>query len=222
MGTDNLFHKRKARSAKQLSRRKAKRSPYAKVLVVCEGSKTEPFYFKGIQEYYELSTTNVEITGETGSSPKSIWEYARQRYREAKDAGDEFDKVFCVFDKDNHDGYYETCQEIDTAVPKNTFYYITSVPCFEYWLLLHFIYTTKPYESLLGNSSAEQVLSDLKNYIPDYKKGDRGVFLDLLEQLPQAKAYAQKTLDVTRESGTDNPSTKVHQLVDFLQKIKDM
>lgn len=221
MGTDNLFHKRKARSAKQLSRRKAKRSPYAKVLIVCEGEKTEPHYFAGVQEYYELNTANIEITGETGSSPRSILSYARQRYREAKDAGDEFDKVFCVFDKDNHAGYYEVCQEIDSAVPKETFYHITSVPCFEYWLLLHFVYTTRPYESLPGNSSANQVLSDLRNYIPTYKKGDRGIFLALLEQLPQAKVYAQKTLDIAMRSGTDNPTTKVHHLVEFLQTIKD-
>lgn len=221
MGTDNLFHKRKARSAKQLSRRKAKRSPYAKVIIVCEGEKTEPHYFAGVQEYYELNTANIEITGETGSSPRSILSYARQRYREAKDAGDEFDKVFCVFDKDNHAGYYEVCQEIDSAVPKETFYHITSVPCFEYWLLLHFVYTTRPYESLPGNSSANQVLSDLRNYIPTYKKGDRGIFLALLEQLPQAKVYAQKTLDIAMRSGTDNPTTKVHHLVEFLQTIKD-
>lgn len=221
MGSDNLFHKRKARSANQLSRRKAKRSPYAKVLIVCEGEKTEPHYFTGVQEFYELNTANVEITGEAGSSPKNIWSYARQRYREAKDAGDEFDKVFCVFDKDNHDGYYEVCREIDGSGPKDTFHHITSVPCFEYWLLLHFVYSTRPYESLPGNSSANQALSDLKNYIPDYEKGKRGIFLDLLEQLPQAKVYAQRTLDAARRSGTDNPTTKVHHLVEFLQAIKD-
>jgi len=45
MGTDNLFHKRKAKKAVDLARRKALRAPYAKVLVVCEGEKTEPYYF---------------------------------------------------------------------------------------------------------------------------------------------------------------------------------
>lgn len=39
MGTDNLFHKRKAKSAKGLQRRAAKRDAYAKVLIVCEGEK---------------------------------------------------------------------------------------------------------------------------------------------------------------------------------------
>lgn len=45
MGTDDLFHKRRAKKAKDLRRRKARRDPYDKVLIVCEGSKTEPYYF---------------------------------------------------------------------------------------------------------------------------------------------------------------------------------
>ena len=44
MGSDNLYHKRKAKKAKDLARRKSKRAPYDKVLIVCEGEKTEPNY----------------------------------------------------------------------------------------------------------------------------------------------------------------------------------
>ena len=45
MGSEDLFHKRKAKAADSLKRRKAKRSSYDKVLIVCEGEKTEPNYF---------------------------------------------------------------------------------------------------------------------------------------------------------------------------------
>ncbi|WP_224217287.1 RloB family protein [Vibrio cholerae] len=45
MGSDNLHHKRKAKAERELSRRKSKRSSYEKVLIVCEGEKTEPNYF---------------------------------------------------------------------------------------------------------------------------------------------------------------------------------
>ena len=40
MGTDDLFRKRKAKNARRLQRRAAKRDPYIKVLIVCEGEKT--------------------------------------------------------------------------------------------------------------------------------------------------------------------------------------
>ncbi len=72
MGSDNLFHRRKAKRVDQLARRKVRREPYAKVLIVCEGEKTEP---------------------------RSIFDYAKGRYLIEKRADDPFDKVYCVFDK---------------------------------------------------------------------------------------------------------------------------
>ena len=46
MGSDDLFHKRKAKQTRDLKRKKDKRAPYDKVLIVCEGGKTEPNYFQ--------------------------------------------------------------------------------------------------------------------------------------------------------------------------------
>ena len=141
MGTDDLFHKRKAKNARRLQRRAAKRDPYAKVLIVCEGEKTEPYYFQDLRNHYGLNTANIEVCGECGSDPNSVLSFAKQRYREEKDAGDVFDKVFCVFDKDAHVNYGAALNTIATVQPRDTFIAINSVPCFEYWLLLHFVYT---------------------------------------------------------------------------------
>ncbi|WP_445158418.1 RloB family protein [Halomonas sp. E14] len=220
MGTDNIFHKRKAKSAKNLSRKKPRRDPYEKILIVCEGEKTEPNYFRGILEYYKLSSANIEITSEGGSSPMGIWRFAQQRYREDKDLGDAFDKVYCVFDKDSHASYYDACRAISESSPEETFYAITSVPCFEYWLLLHYVYTTKPYVCQKGKSAAVQLEEELKKYIPNYKKGGEGYFLDLLEQLEQAKAFSKRSYEDAKRAKIDNPSTNIHELVSFLQNIK--
>jgi hypothetical protein len=140
MGTDNLFHKRKAKSAKGLQRRTARRDPYAKVLIVCEGEKTEPHYFQDLRNHYGLNTANIEVCGECGSDPNSVLQFAKQRYREEKDAGDAFDQVFCVLDKDTHTNYDEALRAIATVTPRDTFIAMNSVPCFEYWLLLHYVY----------------------------------------------------------------------------------
>jgi hypothetical protein len=40
-GGDKLFHKRKARQLKDHTRQLTKRDPYDKVLIVCEGEKTD-------------------------------------------------------------------------------------------------------------------------------------------------------------------------------------
>lgn len=220
MGTDNLFHKRKARKARDLGRRKPRREPYAKVLIVCEGEKTEPFYFSGLKDHYGLNSANVEITGNCGSAPNSIFDHARKRYREEKDAGDPFDAVYCVFDKDTHVTFDQAVDAIGRATPKHVFHAITSVPSFEYWLLLHFVYSTKPYTALPGNSAGQQVLTDLTAYMPDYAKGSQDTFIQLLDQLDFAKNNSERALRTASANDTDNPTTHVHELVHFLQNIK--
>lgn len=219
MGSDNLFHKRKAKSVMGLRRHASKREAYAKILIVCEGEKTEPNYFGDVRDFYALSTANVALVG-CGTDPVSIVDTAKQRYRQEKDAGDGFDKVFCVFDRDSHSSYARAIESIAAMKPKDTFFAVTSVPCFEYWLLLHFVYTTKPYIDLPGKSAAEQVLSELRSHMPGYRKGLTNVFSTIVSRLNDAKIQATRALQAASTSGTDNPSTRAHELVDFMQRIK--
>lgn len=220
MGTDELFHKRKAKKASELARRKARRAPYAKVLIVCEGERAEPYYFNDLKDHYGLNSANVEVCGDCGSDPLSIVAHAKQRYREEKDAGDAFDKVYCVFDKDAHANYMQGIDAIRGAAPKGVYVAITSVPCFEYWLLLHFSYTTNPYNALPGNSACNQVLTDLKGHMPGYAKGNHDTFTALVGQLDFAKNNAIRALKTAEANHTDNPTTLVHELVEFLKNIK--
>jgi len=220
MGTDDWFHKRKAKKASELARRKARRAPYTKVLIVCEGEKTEPHYFNGLKDHYSLNSANVDVCGDCDSDPLSIVGHAKRRYREEKDAGDAFDSVYCVFDKDAHANYMPGLDAIRRATPKGRYIAITSVPCFEYWLLLHYHYTTKPYDALPGNSACNQVLTELKGYMPGYTKGDNNVFLALINQLDFARNNAVRSLQTAEANHTDNPTTHMHELVTFLQDIK--
>lgn len=221
MGTDDLFHKRKARSRRELRRRASKRDPYAKILIVCEGEKTEPLYFTDARNYYSLNTANIEVCGDSGSDPISILRYAKQRYREEKDAGDAFDRVYCVFDKDAHHHYDIALQKIAAQKPLNCFFAITSVPCFEYWLLLHYVYSTKPYVGLPGKSAGDQLVADLKkNYFPGYLKGSASVFTERIGELDFAINNAKRSLQAAEAAYTDNPTTHVHELVEFMRDIK--
>jgi len=220
MASDKLFRKRKARQAKELARKKAKRESYAKVLIVCEGEKTEPNYFNELKDHLELNSTNIVVTGECGSSPISVVDYAIKLYGLERDTGDPFDKIFCVFDRDAHGTYQQALDKIAGAKPKDTFIAITSVPCFEYWLLLHFEYTTAPFQGAGGKSACGRLIDELKKYIPAYQKGDVSAFNQLLDDLPQAIAYAENSLRAAEKTGDDNPSTKIHELIQYLQSIK--
>ncbi len=82
MGSDGIFHQRKAKQAKDLKRKQAKHAPYDKVLIVCEGEKTEPNYFRELRDFYRLNSANIAISGDCGSAPINIVERAKQLYRE--------------------------------------------------------------------------------------------------------------------------------------------
>ena len=221
MGSDDLFHKRKAKAADNLKRRQSKRKSYDKVLVVCEGKKTEPNYFNELVAYYKINSANVDIDGSCGSSPRSVFKRAVDLYDIELKKGDPYDRVYCVFDRDTHETFDETVNNILSKNPKDIFYAAISVPCFEYWLLLHFIYTTKPYVQTGNSSPGEEVLRDLLKVMPDYEKGSKGVFSILIDQLEYAKNNSLRAKNHAMKSGTDNPSTTVHELINYLQNIKD-
>ncbi len=221
MGSDDFFHKRKAKTANDLARKKEKRSSYERVLIVCEGEKTEPNYFQELVDCLELNTANVEIDGDCGSNPISVVNYAKHLYQEEKKTGDSFNKVFCVIDKDTHTTYDAALLLINNSKPKGVFEAANSVPCFEYWLLLHFIFTTKAYTANGTKSSCASLISDLKQYLPNYEKGDKDIYSVVAKQTTQAIAYSKRAIDQAIAHVTDNPTTYIHDLVEYLQNLKE-
>ncbi len=105
MGSQDLFHKRKAKTKNALARKQSRRFSYERVLIVCEGSKTEPYYFQELIDCLELNTANVVVDGSCDSSPAQVVVFAIKKYRGENKTGNGFDKVFCVIDRDTHDTY---------------------------------------------------------------------------------------------------------------------
>lgn len=208
---------RNARNVKDLRRRSPKRDPYERILIVCEGSKTEPNYFNELIDDLKLNTANVEVDGDSASSPKSVVRHAKKRYREDK----EFDRIYCVIDKDEHSTYQEAISEIKAANPVGIFHIITSVPCFEYWLLLHFVYTTKPYARSENRSSGGHAEHELKQHLPDYEKGSKKIYKQIMPHTDRAINHAKHANAQAMQENTDNPSTQVHILVEYLRALKD-
>ena len=208
---------RRARQIPGLQRREPKRSSYDRVLIVCEGSKTEPNYFRELVEHLRLNTANVEIDGDSDPSPKSVVAHAKRRYQQEEG----FDRVFCVFDKDEHSTYQQAVRDLAAEELADVFTAITSVPCFEYWLLLHFIFTTKPYARSESYSPGQHVLRDLKVHLPAYSKGSQDIYLQLMPHIDLAIRYAERAGQQAAQNQTDNPTTQVHRLVSYLRALKN-
>ena len=68
----------KERHKRHLARKLNKRASYDRILIVSEGSKTEPLYFKEIRSTFRLQTANVQIhPSALGTSPIQVVEYAK-------------------------------------------------------------------------------------------------------------------------------------------------
>ena len=71
----------KIRQRTQLERKQNQRASYDRILIVSEGSKTEPHYFREIRVIHKLHTANVQVRpSELGTEPTQVVQYARDLF----------------------------------------------------------------------------------------------------------------------------------------------
>lgn len=222
MAADSIFGKRKPRNPKAERPERPLRQPAPRILLVCEGEKTEPRYFQDMVSSWRLAN-HVKVGKNDGSSPDRVVLRAEGLYSDALHEGDAFDEVYCVFDRDAHERFADAVARLkDLQAEGQPFNGVVSVPCFEFWLLLHFGYTDKPYVSKGKKSVGNAVVSDLKKKpgFAKYDKGMRGVFGLLAPQLEQALKNAHLLgVNLTDDKAFHNPSTQVHELVNRLKQV---
>ena len=204
----------RSRTKKDLRRRKHRRESYDRILVVCEGTRTEFNYFSGLVDDYRLSTVNVKVKG-LGKDPRALVHEAINLQRQEQQLDEEYDTIYCVFDRDRHH-HFESASEKARNSGINL---ARSWPCFEYWLLLHFEYSRRLYQDA-SKTACENCVRDLKKFLPDYEKNTVGLFGKLIDLLDNAKQYARRALQEAKATGNPNPSTEVHLLVEYLQSLR--
>ena len=110
MGSEDLFHKRKARAGAALQRQVRERARNKRYLIVCEGTKTEPHYFRDLLDDRGVRPQMVRIAPNDGVSPDRVVAHAVALYTEDAAAGDAYDTVYCVFDRDRHTTFVAAVQ----------------------------------------------------------------------------------------------------------------
>lgn len=223
MGKDN---QPKARQAGQLARKTGRRASYDRILIVSEGSKTEPHYLNEIRAEHRLSTTNVQVQpSQFGTTPLQVVEYAEYLFENGDEAKNiqprAFERVFAVFDRDDHLNYHNALsraaardKKLRNELNKSVrFEAVASVPCFELWLLLHF-------EDVLAPLHRTEVYQRLRQFLPDYDKGQAGHYAETSQHLNTATERAVfLATQFNAHDGTD-PYTDIHSLVTLLTTLK--
>ena len=137
----------------------------------------------------------VRIARNVGVSPDRVVTHAVALHAEDAVACDAFDKVYCVFDRDKHTTFDAALRRIkDLSADGKPFVAITSTPCFEFWLLLHFGYADQPFQAAGKKSVGDPVVSALKTK-PDfgkYGKGQKGIYGQLKNKLVDALTRADR------------------------------
>lgn len=111
------------------------------VVVVCEGTTTEPQYIEALAaepEVRHVAAVDLRLeAADEGEVPLTLVRRAIAIERRAKKEGGEVDEIWCVFDVEwprNH----PNLREAMTLAESNGIHLAVSNPCFEIWLILHF------------------------------------------------------------------------------------
>lgn len=84
MARNSNRHERE-RQADELRRKRGNRPPYQRVLIVCEGAKTEPIYFNDIRKKNRVPSAHVHIISADGTDPMQVVSSAEKKFGETKE-----------------------------------------------------------------------------------------------------------------------------------------
>lgn len=176
-------------------------------LVVCEGE-TEVDYFCELARSLHV---HVHICKGDGTDPKSIVNTAK---RKAREDGVKYDRIFCVFDRDNNlSGFLEAIE----MCKSKKFIPIISNPCFELWPYLHF----QIRES--GFGSPQQTLKALKKLsnFEEYDKDGVQIFNITFSLIEVACKRASALVSKQHDDPKEDPFTNIHLLIQRFYALKE-
>lgn len=192
-----------------------------KFVIVVEGE-CEFWYIQMLKRNERL--TGIDLKPEIPQRKK-----LSEQYRKVIELSGIYDRVYWVIDfdiisketREAKKGTKTALQEFKEyyyAIRKNCKNVVVLInnPCFEYWLLLHFEYSSGYY------GVCREVIKPLKKYLPDYEKTqayytrqNHDIYLKLREKLPTAILNAKKLNEFNLEHITFSVSD-MHLLFDAL------
>ena len=193
-----------------LSRRQGVREVKQSFLIVCEGEKTEPDYFKA----FRMTAATVKAVGEAMNTMTLVNKAISIREADKAKKGF-YDQCWVVFDKDDF-----PAKDFNQAIKyaeKNGFQVAYSNQAFEYWFLLHF----NLYQGPIHRNQYKNMLEKLIGMPYSKTEGSGAVMYNLL--LVRQEQAIKNSETVLAEISHGNPaeeesSTTIHKLVKELNK----
>lgn len=226
MGSDDLFKKR--RQQRKQRKHEFKNPKANSFLIVTEGERTEPLYFKGIQKQIKdkiggtvdvIEVPTIEIFG-AGSATGKLIEITERLVKEAKII---YQNIWVVFDKDDFEDFDEAIKSGENMGYKIAW----SNQSFEYWLYMHFCYSDSALHRDEWNKKLDEIFAQYNLGEGSYRKNYEDIYniVDSFDGVNTAIRNAKRRMD-SFDNNKDLPSkydpgTKVHELVIELKKYLD-
>ena len=184
----------RTRTQSYARREVASRDEIERFLIVCEGEKTEPNYFRKFRV-----PSNVITVQRTGYNTDSLIREAIRLRDEAKETADAYDQVWCVFDRDSFP--QENCSRAFQLAKKEDVNVAFSNEAFEIWYLMHFAY----HDAALSRTQyGDKLTKELKR---PYAKNSETIYDELYARQPDATTQRQSPASAIRAlpPGTRQP-----------------
>ena len=188
-------------------------------LIVCEGGKTEPNYFRALLKAHRSSAViDLRVYG-LGMSTSSLVKGAKRlKDKLETEDGQSFDRVWVVFDEDGNPGFNEAI----TLCRHYGFEAAWTNEAFELWYFLHFEFLDV---GISRHSYIEKLNAILQKKTANaryhYKKNDKNFYSLLMQYGDEQFAMKSAATLRYRYTGTDysryKPCTTVDRLVEELE-----
>jgi hypothetical protein len=191
-------------------------------LIVCEGEKTEPNYFKSFKKNVKSVVYNLDIKGE-GSNTKDL---VRRTINARDRSSQKYDRAWVVFDKDSFPD--ANFNDAILLAENNDIKAGWTNEAFELWYLLHFqnritAMSREDYKKALESSINSEIAKQSKSKKPKlfvYKKNSEEMYaiLEKYGNQSQAIKWARELekSHVCTNFAIHNPCTQIHLLVEEL------
>lgn len=199
-------------------REQGTRAHIVKFLIVCEGEKTEPNYFRAFTER-RSEVKEIKVAGCGCSTCQLIIEAKKLREKLERERMVPFDRVWLVFDKDEFKDFNKAIAD----AKKEGMNCAWSNQAFELWYVLHFQYLDtgvdrKQYIEMIE----DKVRKASKSKTFKYKKNDEGFYQILQahgeeEQAIKRARKLRENMGKKKNYAAHNPRTEVDLLVDELR-----